>query len=377
MTETRLTKADAERLVDNPSTDVRIETTEKIARQCHEGLFNSAERDLAFEIFRIMADDAVVRVRAALSRSIRTNPEIPHDLALKLAADVDEVAVPLLEASEVFSDDDLIEIAAKRNEVTMKAIARRKSVSEPVAGALIEHGTERVVSVLAANPGASLSEVHLIAAIDKFGDKEIVQAPLVHRDELPITVAERLVALVSESLRQHLLQHHSISSELAEKLALQSRERATVSLAWDVPDSELTALVSQIDQQGRLTASLILRAACMGQIRFMEHALAHMAKLTFLKVRKILHEGEYPRIEALYQKADLPAIHVPVIASAVQVADGLSLDGEPEDEERFVRKVIERVLTQVDELDGEIDPDDLTYLLGQIDTLPASQGPLH
>ena len=377
MTDTRLTKDDAQRLVDDPSPDARIETTEKIARQCHEGLFNPTERDMAFEIFRIMADDAVVRVRTALARSIRSNADIPNDLAMKLAADVDEVAVPFLEVSQAFTDEDLIAIAGKRNEAKMKAIARRKWVSEPVAGALIEHGTEHVVSVLAGNPGASLSEMNLIAAIDKFGEKDIVQAPMVHRDELPVTVAERLVALVSESLRQHLLEHHSISHELAAQLALQSRERATVSLAWDVPDGELTALVSQIDQQGRLTASLILRAACMGQIRFMEHALAHLTKLTFLKVRKIVHDGGYQRVEALYQKADLPMVHVPVIVAAVQLSDSLSLDGEPEDEERFVRRVIERVLTQLDDLGGEIDPDDLTYLLGQIDTLPATHAPLH
>lgn len=43
--------------------------------------------------------------------TLRASPVIPRALALKLAKDVDSVALPILSASPAFTDDDLIEIA--------------------------------------------------------------------------------------------------------------------------------------------------------------------------------------------------------------------------------------------------------------------------
>ncbi|MFM8755246.1 MAG: hypothetical protein ACKODL_11270 [Phenylobacterium sp.] len=50
-------------------------------------------------------------MRRALAVTLRASPVIPRALALKLAKDVDSVALPILSASPAFTDDDLIEIA--------------------------------------------------------------------------------------------------------------------------------------------------------------------------------------------------------------------------------------------------------------------------
>ncbi len=54
--------------------------------------------------------DAKVMVRKALSESVKENLDIPKDIALTLAADVVEVAAPILEFSKALSDEDLLEI---------------------------------------------------------------------------------------------------------------------------------------------------------------------------------------------------------------------------------------------------------------------------
>ena len=91
----KLNEQDVKRLLSSPDRDVRAEIAGKIAAQ-HPRL-TEHERKLAEDILRLMVKDAEVRVREALSRQLKENPLLPHDLALTLAQDVDEVALPFLQ----------------------------------------------------------------------------------------------------------------------------------------------------------------------------------------------------------------------------------------------------------------------------------------
>ncbi len=89
-----LTEADLERLMCDPSPEVRAGTVGKIASHFGSGEFSDSERRLAEEIFRILARDVEVRVREALSVHLKECPQIPHDIALSLAKDVDRWRFP-------------------------------------------------------------------------------------------------------------------------------------------------------------------------------------------------------------------------------------------------------------------------------------------
>ncbi len=100
MTET-LTAADVSRLMANPSADKRAGAAEKIAAQFQFGALNASERQIAADIFRAMVEDAEVRVREALTKNLKQCANLPHDIARSLAVDVESVAVPMLQFSEV------------------------------------------------------------------------------------------------------------------------------------------------------------------------------------------------------------------------------------------------------------------------------------
>ena len=58
----------------------------------------------------------------------------------------------------------------------------------------------------------------------------VVANNVAHRSDLPVTIAERLVAAVSESLRDYLLTKRELSPDQAADLVLQAREKATLGL---------------------------------------------------------------------------------------------------------------------------------------------------
>jgi len=76
----------------------------------------------------------------------------------KLANDEIDVAAPLLEFSNVLSDDDLIDIVAKQSEAHRIAIAGRTSVPERVGDAIVEHGGAPSALRLVRNSQAELGK---------------------------------------------------------------------------------------------------------------------------------------------------------------------------------------------------------------------------
>ncbi len=365
--EQKLNEEDVKRLLSNPTGDTRTEIAEKIASQ-HQGL-SVGERKLAEDIFRLMVRDAEVRVREALSRQLKENPTVPHDVALALARDVDDVSLPMLHFSDVLTDEDLIEIVQSQSPEKQVAVAGRHSVSASVADALVETGNEVAVATLVSNEGAELTETTLIHVADKYGENEAVGKSLVERKALPISVAERLMTKVSENLRKHLLARPDMTPEAAAAMMIQARELAVLGLSNS--ESDVAALVEHLYRVGRLTPSIMLRAVCMGDLTFFEVALAKLARIKVENCRTLIHDAGKRGFEALFEKAGMPKAFYAAMRAAIDVSYEMEYDGRPNDRERFSRRMIERVLTQYGDLGVDFENDDLEYLLAKMNQLPA------
>jgi uncharacterized protein (DUF2336 family) len=232
-----------------------------------------------------------------------------------------------------------------------------------VAEALVATESSEVVRTLVRNAGAGISEAAFNRILDRHGSDETITESMTLRPQLPLAIAERLVTHVAEHLRTHLVIHHKVPRHVAERLAAQSRERATVDLLSEARDStNLAALVQQLRARGRLTPSLILRAACMGDIRFCEEAFAQMAKLPVHKAWVLLHDAGPLGLRALYDRAGLPEVLYPAFRVAFDVFHETQFDGGDRDRERFERRMLERILTQYEGLAA----DDLDYLLDRL-----------
>ena len=360
-----LSHADVERLLSDPSADTRAAVATKIASNIDRELSDS-ERRLAEEIVRVMAQDASRTVREALSASVKMSKQLPHDVAVRLAKDIDEVALPILEFSEVLTDTDLIDIVRNTAEGKQQAVARRDGLSGTVSDALVETDNPAVVEVLVGNPGAEISDSTLSRVVDRFGEIEAIQNPLAHRASLPLTVAERLVARVSDSLRDHLMAQHDLSADTATDLLLAARERATMGLADGIDDDDrLSSLVDQLATGGRLSPSLILRSLCMGDTKFFEFALARLASIPPMNAGVLIQDSGGLGFKSLYGKAGLPERLFSAFRTAVNVAEETDFGGADYDRHRFARTMLERILTQSE---GQ-ETDDTEFLLRKLQDL--------
>jgi uncharacterized protein (DUF2336 family) len=363
---------DVDRLLVDPSAAVRADTAVKVAREFTEGSLNDSERAVAEDVFRLFLRDVEVRVRESLSNAVKECAALPHDIAVALAKDVDEVALPVLGSSTVLTDDDLIEIIAEASREKQQAIASRGSVSVSVSDALIERGDEEVVRTLVSNHGAEIAEESLSRLVDEFGERDSLHQPLVERPALPIGIAERMVAMVSEKLQEHILRNHPLRPALVNDLVIASRERTTVGLLdSDTQEEDVVDLVRQLYQNGRLTSSIILRAICLGDMRFGEAALAVMANVPLVNAQTLIHDSGHLGLKGIYDKAGMPKELFTAFRVAIDVVGEMDYDERENDRERFRQRAIERILTRYEDVDQE----DLDYLLNKLTELGHALGP--
>lgn len=367
-----LSLADVSRLMADPSPRTRAETTSKIAQKFTTMELGPNEREIAAEIFRLMVRDTELLVRQSLAAHLRSTPHLPHDIALALAQDVDSVALPVLTYSEVLTDGDLIEIIRGQSSSKQVAIAGRRQVSSSVSDALVESGNAEAVARLVGNAGAEVSDEAFEAVIDQYHDNPTVQDSLAHRPKLPAAIAERLVAAVSQRLHDYLIDRHDLSPELASSLVLQARERSVITLLdYGSSEAELDLLVDQLCRKGRLTPSLLLRALMVGDINLFERSMARLTGLPLKNVRILLHDKGLLGLEPLYLRADLPRAFFPAFHAAVGLAVEMDYDGGEDDRRRYAERMIERMLTRLEEPAKNLGPVDLEYLMAKLQRIAA------
>lgn len=341
-----LSDADVTRLMSETSSETRIDVLDKIAGAYHTEGFTPKEIALAEQIFRLMLRDTETKVRARLAENVRSNPNIPRDIVLNLVRDVEEVALPIIECSEVLSDYDLTEIIrTSYDQSRRKAVARRKHVSARVARSLIETREEAVVHALVDNPGAEICTLGYQRIMDDFPQHQAILASMAQRESLPLTVVERLVTYVSDAIARKLEAKYQKSQTELGFEAEQMREEVTLRLVSNNTDVEsVDKLVNQLYAFGRLSPSMIFSALCSGNMRFFEAGMARLAQLPLKNVRTLLADQGDGGFRALYAKAQLPESMCDVARLTLRGIQALQQEQQHPGSGSYANRLAERVM---------------------------------
>jgi len=365
-TRAALTEEDIRTLLKGVTADERAAAAQKLCQTIDRAPLTEDDRAVAAEILRIMAADAAEQVRRALAVTLKTSPFVPRDVALKLARDVESVCLPMLAFSPVFTDDDLADIVRLGGPIRQLAIARRPTLTRPVTDALARHGSERPVAAACTNDKADFGEAALQRIVDRFQDSERVLTAVAYRAALPLAVSERLLALVGEEVREHLVAKHQIAPDIALELAFGAVERATVDLVDQAGrTADVKGFVAHLVETKKLTASLLLRALAQGHMTFFEWGVAELAGVPHHRTWLMIHDAGPLGFKAIYERAGLPARLFGAFRAAVDTYHSMEFDGGARDRERFQQAMLQRFLTTAQPTARE----DVDYLVDKMDEL--------
>ncbi len=365
-TRAALTNDDIRMLVKGATPDERALAAHRLCRKIDRAELSEDERLQAQEILRVMAADAAELVRRALAVTLKTSPLLPPDVANRLARDVESVSLPVISFSPVFTDQDLAEIIRLGGPVRQMAIARRPKLSSKVTGLLVEQAPEDVVAAVCANDNARFSDLALQKALDRFAKSESVLQAVAYRAVLPLSVTERLIDMVGDQLREHILDNHALSAERALEIIVGAKERATIDLVDQAGrTADPKAFVAHLNRAGRLTPSLLLRALAHGHMTFVEWGLAELAGVPHHRTWLMVHDAGALGLKAVYERAGLPSRLYAAFRAGVDAYHGMEFDGRPGERERFQEHMLQRFLTSSQAVSRE----ESDYLLDKLDRL--------
>ncbi len=359
-----LTESDIRTLIKGPTIEDRAQAAHKLCRCIDEVDLSVEERKHAESIIGIMAADAAVLVRRALAVALKNSPRLPRDIANKLAQDIDTIALPVIMNSPVLTDADLIEIIRACPPSKQVAVASREHLSTKVTGAIAEYAVTEAVERALANDNALFDEDGLDTALYRFAGTSNVMQAMVRRNALPVGVTEKLVSMVTGELFDHLVNNHELPPQIAIDLSMASRERATLDIVEQaIRQSDLPRFVQQLNLNGRLTPSILMRGLCLGQMDFVEHAMAELAGMSHQRMWLMMHDSGPLGLKAACERAGLPPRLFPSIRAAIDVYHGIEREGAARDRITLRKRMLERTLT----LFQSVPKDDLDYLLEKLD----------
>jgi hypothetical protein len=154
------------------------------------------------EVLCQLAELVEAEARAHVAKLLAPLDRAPGNVVVKLANDTIEVAQPLLEFSNVLTDDDLIDIVAGQSEAHRLAIAGRTMVAERVGEAIVTHGEQPSVERLIKNPNAELGPSSLRLLVEKAATDAELAANLRGREDIDWKSLAGQIDLVGEKVME-------------------------------------------------------------------------------------------------------------------------------------------------------------------------------
>lgn len=262
------------------------------------------DKRLAIEnVARLLAQDISQQVREALAFELRNCKCLPHDLAARIASDVESVASSFLAATEAFTDQQLAGLIPHLEEHAHITLARRKGLGQQSCMAIVSVGDESPVRCLLENNTVKLQAEACGKIINRFATNQSLMDLLAQRIELPINLVEDIIDKVSGRYRVMLTDRYNIDVPMAEEIALKTKYAAIWRQVEKANPAQIHAYVFDLRNEKRLTEDMTLEFVARGCFNFLTSVIALDAELTLSEVRQGLFGGDMHEYVAVMQKA--------------------------------------------------------------------------
>ncbi len=268
------------------------------------GLYESAADhggapDALADIFVALTRSAEREIRQVLAQRLAKVDWAPVALVRMLAADEIQIARPVIAASPLLLDDDLLQLLADCSIEHQIQVALRPDLGAAVARAIIAGGDPAVMTALATNRSAQIEGSAFADLVDRSRQLAALRAPLTRHPSLDEDLALRLYQWVGEALRQAISDRFTIDpARLAQAVqdAAQATTRTTAS-TWDnAPITEDTdaRLVAKLHAAGQLRPAYLIRALREEKLGVFAHGLATLGRFEVAQIRRAL-QGDTAR----------------------------------------------------------------------------------
>ncbi len=262
--------------------DVRLELAGRLVKLLPDLSTDKQSQLYAYAVQALgtLALDEVLKIRKALSSTLKDHAHAPPKVAAQLARDLErEVSEPILRFCTALSDKDLIKVLAEHPAMwASEAVAVRSKISAPVSRAVIDLGHSKAGVLLLGNKGADVTTALLQVIIDRAKEFPEWHEPLVTHRHLPPKMARQLSRYVDARIRKLLVDKGAYDLQTTEIVTDATRRRIhieeEINSSQSVDKSGNAARrVNKLLKEGRLNEEVISDFLAMRDVEFIIAAL--------------------------------------------------------------------------------------------------------
>ncbi len=295
-------------LAEDSSDDVRMALAARLMALLPDLSHDTQSQLYAFaaQALATLALDHVLKIRKALSSTLKDYADCPPRVAGQLAKDIErEVAEPVLRFCSAVSDEDLMEILKSHPQSwAVQAIAARPVVSAPISAAVIDTDDVPGGTALLRNEGAAIPGPLVDKIIEKAKTLPEWHRPLASRKTLSENAARKLAEFVDSSVRDILIRRGDFGPETTEEISAAFRRRLEFAAAEQTDEPPAKRLARMV-REGRLNEQAIADAVALRDRDFVVAALAHLVRVSPPDIAKIFDLRAPKPIVAICWKANL------------------------------------------------------------------------
>ncbi|MGQ0484217.1 MAG: DUF2336 domain-containing protein [Hyphomicrobiales bacterium] len=296
-------------------------------------------------VLKLIADPAA-EVRMALAGHLVRAEELPADIIFNIIASEDEIALPFLAATPALNDWHMMAILRVGDPPRQVAVALRHDISAEAIEFAVKSARPAACLALFDNPAVKLDDRDYHTLYARFGQSPEVVERLLGRPDLPLDIRIMQAKRASNRMQQLMADRGWIPLNDAAELVADAEETAILRILVEADPEELARVVPFLVAKAMLTPSIVVRAACLGQMQVVERALAHLAGLPATRARELMRGRGLLGFKSLHAKSGLPQSCFGILRAACDVTIDEAEEGIELDPEAFGRRLIETLMTR-------------------------------
>ncbi len=328
----------------------RAKAAGALARAYLRSDLGAADRSQIEAALPELADDPCLEVRLALAAALADHPLVPADLVLGIAAQGGAPAAVMLSRSPVPSLRELIHFCETGDEMVRIAIAARRDLPVEVATVLARIAGPQTCLALAGNRSATLGEAALLSLATRYGQMPALREALLARPDLPPAIHHAMIRDVAETLSAFVAQRRWMSAEEASRVSREAcaaegvPDDAVEAAPRPTPDAamRLRIAVEAMQEKGKLTPVLALRALLFGEVRLFQEMASVLASIPSEEVGAMVADRSGRSFRAVYDRMGLPRGAYIAFRTALEVVQAAS--GEELDAPSLKRRILDEVI---------------------------------
>lgn len=347
-----------------PSLDTRVfddvllqggaDARKELARQLGDLLRDvgtpATERDAVIPSLLKLSSDPVFEVRQALAQYLATVPALHADVVFSIVADEDEVSLPFV-ASAVSIDGGRMAAILKVGDVSRQSqIATRVDVTPECKGMILKSCDWPVCAALLDNETFEPRDGEYRMLYTRFSDVSEITDRLIDRSDLPLEIRILHAKRTSGKMHRYLSQSGVPIATPPSEVVADAEETAILTVLACASEEELDRAIPFLLNKNLLTASIVLRAAAVGEMRIVTRAIAQLSRVPHRRIEALLFGRGSMGVRSALGRTGLSAPTTQLIRAAIDVERSVRQSGEDVSSDVFGVRVVELIIAHYEAL---------------------------